>query len=167
MPLRKESKTEILPYRAISFAAIAGFRSMAAPALLSRAIRRGDIEGLQSTPFAALGSPKLSAVLRLLMIGEMVADKTPFIPSRTSTPALLGRAFSGALVGAALFTNMNHRPIFGALLGALSAAAAAHIGERLRAEGNEKFGVPNLIMGLLEDGVVLFGGTRLLRSEAR
>ncbi len=145
-------------------AAIAGLRSMAAPALLSRAVKRGDIGGLQDTPFAPLGYPKVSTTLQLLMVGEMIADKAPFVPSRTSPPALLGRALSGALVGAALFAAGKRHPVSGAALGALSAVAAAYAGENLRVKGSEKLGVPGQILALLEDGIVLFGGTRLLRT---
>jgi uncharacterized membrane protein len=163
--LRREDDVEAPPYRAAAgLAGIAGLRSMAAPALLSRVARRGDVGGLQGTPFATLGSSKVSTTLQLLMIGEMVADKTPFIPSRTSAPALLGRALSGALVGATLFVSKRHRGTFGAVLGTLSAVAAAHAGEKLRAVGTEKLGLPDPILGLLEDGIVLFGGTRLLRN---
>jgi len=148
----------------VSLAAIAGLRSMAAPALLSRAIQRGDIGELQYTPFAALGFPKVSVVLQLMMIGEMVADKTPFVPARTSYLALAGRALSGALVGAALFAAQKRRLAPGTVLGALSALPTAYAGEKLRVKGTEKLGVPGQLLGLLEDGVVLSLGTRLLRQ---
>lgn len=152
--------------KAAGLGAIAGLRSMAAPALLSRAIRRGYVGKLQGTPFATLGFPKVSAVLQLLMIGEMAADKTPFIPSRTSAPALLGRALSGALVGAILFASEGRRGVSGATLGALCAVSAAYAGERLRMIGAEKLELPGQSAGLLEDGIVLFGGTRLLRGTS-
>ena len=163
--MRKGGGVETRPYRAAGLAAIAGLRSMAAPALLSRAVRRGDVEGLQDTPFAALGFPKVSTALQLMMIGEMIADKTPFVPSRTSPPALLGRALSGALVGTALFTSEGRRGTSGAVLGTLCAVAAAYAGERLRAEGTEKLGLPDIVLAFVEDGIVLLGGTRLLRRK--
>jgi uncharacterized membrane protein len=163
--LRKGGGVEIRPYRAAGLAAIAGLRSMAAPALLSRTVRRGDVEGLQYTPFAALGFPKVSTALQLMMIGELVADKTPFVPSRTSPPALLGRALSGALVGTTLFISEGRRGTSGAVLGALCAVAAAYAGERLRAQGTEKLGLPDIVLAFVEDGIVLFSGSRLLRRE--
>lgn len=166
MRLRKEDEIRTSPYSALGLAAIAGLRSMAAPALLSRAVRRGDVGGLQDTPFAALGYPKVSTALQLMMIGEMVADKTPFVPSRTSVPALLGRGLSGALVGAALFVSIGRRGTSGAALGALCAVAAAYTGEQLRAKGAEKLGLPDLLLAFVEDGIVLFGGTRLLHKQS-
>ena len=158
-------KTTPTPFDAAGLAGIAGLRSMAAPALLSQTLRRGDLAGLRGTPFTALGRPKVSITLQLLMIGEMLGDKAPVVPSRTSTPGLLGRVLSGSLVGAALFGAGDRRPIPGAALGAISAVAAAHVGEKLRVEATDKLGVPNSVAGLLEDGIVLFSGTRLLRKK--
>ncbi len=95
----------------------------------------------------------------------MVADKTPLVPSRTSAPALLGRLISGGLAGATLFVAEGRRRNSGAILGALSAFAAAHAGERLRAMGVQK-GIPDPILGTLEDRIVLVLGRRILRRRA-
>jgi uncharacterized membrane protein len=160
----REAHAETL--KTAGLAAISGLRSIAGPGLLSRAVRRGDVEGLEGTPFAALGSPKVSAALQLLMVGEMIGDKMPFVPSRTSVPPLLGRALSGAFVGAVLLLDAERRPSSGAVLGALSAVAAAYSGEKLRAKGAENLGVPDPVLALLEDSVVLFGGSRLLRRRS-
>ena len=135
---------------------------MAAPALLARAIRRGE---LPAPDLPALGYSKVSALLALLAVGEMIADKTPLVPSRTSAPALLGRLLSGALSGATLFIAEGRRRNSGAILGALSAFAAAHAGERLRAAGVQK-SIPDPIIGTLEDRLVLSLGRRILRRRA-
>ena len=166
--MRRGEKFPVYPamFRAAGLAAIAGLRSMAAPALLSRAVRRGDVEGLQDTKLVALGHPKVSGALQLMMVGEMVADKTPFIPSRTSPPALLGRALSGALVGTAFFIAEGHRGSSGAALGALCAVVGAYTGEQLRAKGTQKLGLPDFVLAFVEDGIVLFGGTYLLRNKS-
>jgi uncharacterized membrane protein len=143
--------------------AIAGLRSMAAPAALSRAIAEDRIGGLEDTPFSALGSSWVPAVLRMFEIGEMFADKLPVTPSRTSHPALLGRGVSGALVGAALFASENRRAAVGGALGAAAAVVSAHAGERLRLQAAEWLGMPDFVVAFLEDGVVLLAGARLLR----
>jgi uncharacterized membrane protein len=150
-------------WRTLGLGAIAGVRSMAAPAALSKAVERGDVGGLEQTPFAALGSPGVSTVLRLFEIGEMFVDKLPVAPSRTSPPPLLGRAVSGAFVGAALVVSDGRRAAVGGALGAVSALMGAYVGERLRLLGAERLGIPDPIVALLEDGVVLFGAARLLR----
>ena len=149
--------------KTLGLGAIAGVRSMAAPAALSRAVERGDVGGLEQTPFAALGSPGVSTALRLFEIGEMIVDKLPVAPSRTSPPPLLGRAVSGAFVGSALFISGERRAATGGVLGAVSALAGAYVGERLRLLGAQKLGIPDPIVAFLEDGVVLFGAARLLR----
>ena len=161
MPKRTRVEFEVTPatFGTLGLAAIAGLRSMAAPALLARAVRRGDLD---APHLAALGYRDVSALLSLLSFGEMVVDKTHLAPARTSAPALLGRLLSGALAGSALFASEGRRSTSGALLGALSALAAAHAGERLRAAGAQK-GIPDPILGILEDRAILTLGTRLLR----
>ncbi len=150
-------------WRALGLGAIAGVRSMAAPAILSRSIVEGRVRDLEDTPFAALGSPRVSNALRVLEIGELIVDKLPVLPGRTSPPLLLGRAASGAVVGAALFASVGRRAATGGVLGAVSAMAAAYAAERLRVQIIQRLGVPNVAAGLLEDGIVLLGGPRLLR----
>ena len=142
---------------------IAGMRTMAAPAILSRSVVEGRVASLENTPFAALGSRRVSTALRALEIGELIVDKLPIVPSRTSPPPLLGRAASGALVGAAMFASGGRRTVMGGALGAVSAMVMAYAAERLRMQIIQRLGVPNAVAGLLEDGIVLFGGSRLMR----
>jgi uncharacterized membrane protein len=149
--------------RALGMGAAAGLRSLSAPAALSRALSEGRIGGLEETPFAILASAGASRALLLLEIGEMLADKLPITPSRTSPPPLLGRMASGALVGAALFASESRRAAVGGALGAAAALAAAYAGERLRARAAQKLGFPDPAVALIEDGIVLLAGARLLR----
>jgi uncharacterized membrane protein len=153
-----------LVWRTLGLGAIAGIRAMAAPAALSRAAERGNVGSLEGTPFAVLGSPRVSRALRLFEIGEIFVDKLPVIvPSRTSPPPLLGRAASGGLVGAALFASDGQRTATGTVLGAASAMASAYATEHLRLQVAERLGMPDFVVALLEDAIVLFGAARLLR----
>ena len=158
---RTSVEFEVTPatFKTLGLSGISGLRSMSGPALLARAVRRGDAAAPELT---ALSSTRVSNLLSLLAVGEMIADKTPFVPPRTSAPALLGRAVSGALVGAELFSSEGRRRNSGAILGALSALAAAYAGEKLRSEGARK-GIPDPLLATLEDRLVLSLGTRLLR----
>ena len=151
------------PTRVFGLGAITGLRAMAAPAALSRAVTDGRIEGLEDTPFSLLGVPGVSMVLRIFEIGELIVDKLPVTPSRTSPPPLLGRMASGALVGAALFASEDRDTAVGGLLGAAAALASAYAGESLRVNASEKLCVPDPIVALLEDGLVMLAGARLLR----
>jgi uncharacterized membrane protein len=152
-----------LALRAAGLGAIAGLRSMAAPAALSRAAEDGRIGSLRGTPFAVLGSSKVSTLLTLFEVGELIGDKLPMTPSRTSPSPLLGRTASGALVGAALFASGGRRASTGGIIGAASAVVGAYSGERLRAQTGAWLGVPDPIVALLEDGIAVFGASRVLR----
>ncbi len=149
--------------RALGLGAISGLRSMSGPALVSRAAatRRLSLEG---TTLAFLGSPLVANTLLVAALGEFLADKLPMTPSRTSPPPLLGRAASGALVGAALFASYGRRAAPGAAVGSSAALAAAFAGERLRALAGEKAGLPDAVVALVEDAVVLLGGSHLLKG---
>ncbi|HLL40820.1 MAG TPA: DUF4126 family protein [Rubrobacteraceae bacterium] len=151
--------------RALGLGAVAGVRSMSAPALLSRAASRGNIEGIEDTPFAFLASSRAARILTVLAVGEALADKLPFSPDRISPPGLIGRMASGGLVGAALFAAAGHRATIGAGLGLLSAAAASYPSYYLRVKTQEKFGVPNWALGLVEDVLAEGGGLLALRGR--
>jgi uncharacterized membrane protein len=115
---------------------------------------------LDGTPLAFLGSPRLSKVLILMELGELIGDKLPTTPSRTIWPPLLGRAASGGLVGAAAFVSEGQRAATGAILGSSAAVAAAFAGERLRAVVVGTTGLPDPVVALAEDAVVLLVGFR-------
>jgi uncharacterized membrane protein len=149
--------------RALGLGAISGLRSLSGPAFVSRAASRGDLN-LDGTLLAFLSSPRLSKALVLIELGELVGDKLPTTPSRTSPPPLLGRAASGALVGAAVFVSDGRRATTGAALGSSAAIAASFAGERLRALTVEKTGFPDPVVALAEDATVLLVGLRSLRN---
>ena len=75
----------------------------------------------------------------------------------------LGRAASGALAGAALFASEGRRTVTGGVLGVVGAVASAYVGELLRMQIGHRTGLPDLVVALLEDGVVIIGAHRLLR----
>ncbi len=149
---------------ALVLGAISGLRSLSGPALVSRAASRGDLN-LAGTPLAFLGSPLLWKALVVMELGELVADKLPITPSRTAIPPLLGRAASGALVGAAVYLSDGRRVTAGATLGSTAAMAAAYAGERLRALSVEKMGLPDTAFALAEDAIVLLIGYSMSRGS--
>jgi uncharacterized membrane protein len=149
--------------RALGLGAISGLRLLSGPAFVSRAASRGELN-LDGTFLAFLGSPRLSKVLVVMELGELVGDKFPMTPSRTSPPPLLGRAASGALVGAAVFASESRRATTGAALGSTAAIVAAFAGERLRALAGEKTGLPDPLFALAEDAIVFLIGFRSLRN---
>jgi uncharacterized membrane protein len=149
--------------RVLGLGAISGLRSVSGPAFVSRAASRGGLN-LGGTRLAFLGSPRLSKALVVMALGELVGDKLPATPSRTTLPPLLGRAASGGLVGAALFVSEGRRAAMGAALSSSSAVVASFAGERLRALVGEKSGLPDPIVALGEDVVVFLIGSRSLKK---
>ena len=152
--------------RASLLGAVAGIRSMMAPALLSRAASRGDVAGIEDTPFAVLASPKVRWALALLAVGEVAGDKFPNAPDRISLPGLMGRVGSGALVGATLFTSEGRKGASGAAVGLLCAVLAAYPSYHLRVGAIEGLGARNWAVGLFEDALALGTGLLALRDAS-
>ena len=150
---------------AIGLGAVAGIRSMTPPALLSRAASRGEIGGIEKTPFDFLASPRAAGFLTVLALGELSADKLPFSPDRISAPGLAGRLATGALVGAALFSANGRPGAAGGAVGALSSLATSYLSFYARTGVQQRFGLPNPVGGILEDAAALGIGLRSLRSS--
>ncbi len=132
----------------------------ASPAALRTAALLGTAAGLRAfTPLTALGLRghlgSSTAVRRvpLLGAGELVGDKLPFTPPRTSAPALAGRIASGALCG-----SRAARPR-GAAVGALAAVVWANGGQHTRQWLGRRTGRSDAQLAAAEDvvAVVLAG----------
>jgi uncharacterized membrane protein len=145
----------------IGLGAVSGLRSMSGPASVARAARDGRVS-VEDTRLSFLASPRVATLLTVFQAGEIVGDKLPTTPSRTSLPPLLGRAGAGALVGAAVAEG--RKPVADALLGAGAAVAAAFAGEQLRAVVGSRTGIPDQLVAVAEDAVVLVTAARLLRG---
>src|ERR1051325_3684540 len=81
--------------------AIAGLRSMTAPAAVSWAARLGWLQ-LANTRLAFLGYAATPYILTVCARGELIADKLPPTPSRKAAMGFSARIVTGALCGAAL-----------------------------------------------------------------
>jgi uncharacterized membrane protein len=152
--------------KALALGAISGLRTASGPAFVGRAANRGDMD-LAGTPLTIFGSPLLSKALTLAQLGELVADKLPRTPSRTAWPPILGRAASGGLVGAAAFLSEGRHAATGAILGSSASVAAAVAGENLRALVIDRIGLPDIVVAVAEDAVVLLVGSRVMSKIVR
>ena len=110
-----------------------------------------------------LRSPVTARLFPLLAVGELLADKTPWITSRLDALPLMGRLASGAAVGSALAGRETR--LAAAVAGALGALAGAHALFRLRRCATRHYGVPNVAAGLCEDALVIGAGVLLLRRR--
>ena len=102
---------------------------------------------------------KISLVIFSLFAAvELVADKLPFIPSRTEPGPLGVRIVFGALCGAALCISSPVPPLAGATLGGVGGVVGAFAGfhyRRMFSRGNKTF---DFVIALCEDLVAVGGG---------
>jgi uncharacterized membrane protein len=137
-----------LAAQALGIGAIAGLRSMTAPAIITRAIRRKTAANI----FAVLAA------------GELIADKLPKIPSRIKPGPLTARIISGALSAAALYSANNRPARYGALLGGAGALAGSFGGFGARRLIVQSLHVPDPVIAVAEDVLAVAGGYSLARQ---
>jgi uncharacterized membrane protein len=126
---------------------------MTAPAALAWALSRGPAP--RENPGRRLAGPVVARALSVLALGELVADKLPGVPDRNAPLPLLGRAASGALVGAAVGAGRSGGRATGGVIGAIAAVLTAEATYRARRQIGERTGLPNAVLGALEDLTVL------------
>jgi uncharacterized membrane protein len=139
---------------------VCGLRSMTGPALVCWAAHLGWLH-LDATKLAFLHNPISLAVFTLLAVGELVADKLPFIPNRIEPGPLGVRFVFGALCGSALLLSASAAAwlwLPSALAGGLGGIAGAFAGYRLRRWLTVGRGLPDLPIALLEDGITIGAG---------
>ena len=93
-----------------------------------------------------------------MVIGELVADKAPFVPGRSDSTVLLARVVAGGAAGAAVFKARRSNVLLGAAVGAAAAIGAAYATHYLRTRLASHFGVSDRVAALVEDGVALGAG---------
>jgi uncharacterized membrane protein len=133
---------------------------------LTRVLALGTVTGMRSMAGAATLAAQRGGFARgataIMAIGEMIADKTPFVGNRTDAGPQTGRGLMGALVGA-LVAHQDGEPVWlGALVGAGTAVVATHLSYRCRT----RVPLPVALAGLLEDAVVIGAGTLYARQTA-
>lgn len=148
--------------RAAALGVVAGMRSLAAPAALSRhlvhdpTVPLGVLDDLLSRPAA----PR---ILGLASAAEHLADKLPVIPPRTDPGPLAGRIAAGALCGAVIARRAGEPAAGGAVVGALAAAAATFAAYHLRRVLTADAGLPDVAVALAEDVAAVALGEVALR----
>jgi uncharacterized membrane protein len=112
---------------------VCGLRSMTGPAIVCWAAHLGWLQ-LDDSKLAFLHHPIALAVFILLAVGELVADKLPFIPRRTMIGPLMVRILFGVFCSLALILSgeQSHLLLPGAAAGGVGAVAGAFAGYQLR-----------------------------------
>ena len=151
------SSDVVLVLSAFGIGIVAGLRSMTAPAIVSWAGRLHRLD-LRDSRLAFFASVAAVYIFSALGIGELVADKLPFVPNRTSLLPMAFRILSGALCGAALCISANRLVPEGALLGGLGAANGALGGFHVRRLLVKHLKIQDIVIALAEDALAIGAG---------
>ena len=157
-------KRSYAPALAAGIGAVAGLRTLTAPAVLAWAAKNELIQ-LGSSPFAALISAKASERITDFAVSELIADKLPFTPSRLNAAPLASRIVSGAVCGATISGVMKRPLSEGAIFGGLGAIVGALVGYHARKRLSRQ--MPGLGVAVLEDALAVGGGVLITALAAR
>ena len=133
----------------------AGLRSMTAPAATAWAARLGWLK--LERPLSLIGSLPAVVILTLFAAGELVADKLPGTPARTSPPGLVARVVTGGLAGACVASAGGIGALPGVLLGAVGGVVGCFGGFQARTRLVKALGTRDIYVALVEDLVAVAG----------
>ncbi|GGH06136.1 DUF4126 family protein [Mucilaginibacter phyllosphaerae] len=143
---------------------IAGMRTFSAPAVISHVYSRHPSKQIKGTSLNFMQTIPASKVFKVLGAGELVGDKMPFAPKRTAAGGLAGRFLSGALCGATVYKANHKQPVIGGLIGGAAAIASAFGCMFLRIGLAKRSGLPDPVIGAIEDAIVISAGTAIAKS---
>jgi uncharacterized membrane protein len=142
---------------ALGIGIVAGLRSLTAPAVVAWAAHLGWLN-LHGSSLAFMGSTAAVAIFSVLAIGELIADKLPTIPRRTSPAPLMARIITGGLCGACLCAAAGRSLVVGVVLGGIGAVVGAFLGYGIRRRLDLR--INDLVVAVCEDvaavGLALF-----------
>ena len=145
---------------ALAIGIVAGLRSLTAPAIVAWAAHFGWL-GLTGSRLAFMGSIVTAIIFSLLAIGELIGDKLPQIPKRTTIFPLLVRFATGGLCGACFFAAAGNSLGTGILAGGIGGVIGAFAGYEIRRSLVNSLQMKDMIVALSED-VVAVGSAFLL-----
>jgi len=131
--------------KAMKLAVLSGLKMSLGPAFLMASQRRPE----RNTWAAAA-------------LGEMVLDKVGFVPSRRSLPLLIPHAISGAWVARESMRADGVEDPLAFPMGAAVAAGVSTFAPMIRVAMSRILGVPDPILGLLEDYLAVKLGSEAL-----
>ena len=139
-----------------------GLRALTAPAATAWAVYFGWLK--MARPLSLIGSLPAAAILSLMAVAELVADKLPQTPSRTAPLGLIARIVIGALTGACVTTSRAQTVLLGATLGAIGGIVGCFVGYKARTESVKALATRDMNVALLED-LIAIGGSLWVVSQ--
>jgi uncharacterized membrane protein len=134
---------------------VAGLRSLTPPAAVAWAAHLGWLP-LQGW-LALLATLPAAVLFTIAALAELIADKSPGIPDRTSPPGLLARILTGGGTGVCLAAAGGLNLFIGLAAGAVGGIAGAFAGYHARKQLARALKVPDHTIALLEDLVAIGG----------
>jgi uncharacterized membrane protein len=109
-------------------------------------------------------SSAMKTAATVAAVGELAADKTPYIGSRLEAGPLAGRVVAGAICGALVASERTGSAPLGFVVGGIAAFASAHLFYHLRRTSTE-LGIPDFAFALAEDSAALAIGSRACSTD--
>jgi uncharacterized membrane protein len=136
---------------------IAGLRALTAPAVVCWGAHLGWLH-FAGTGLGLIDTTVTLVIVTLLAIGEIVNDKLPKTPARTSPAQLLPRILFGGFSGAALAISAGGGWIVGAIAGIVGAVVGTFAGYNIRHALVTKANLPDFGVALVEDIIAICCG---------
>ncbi len=136
---------------------IAGLRALTPPAAVCWGAYLGWLH-FSGTSLGFIDHIVTLVIFTLLALGEIVNDKLPKTPARTSIQGIIPRVLFGACSAAALAVSAGGGLIVAAILGVIGALAGTFGGYNVRHALVTKANFPDLGVALVEDLVAIGGG---------
>ena len=136
--------------------AFGGLRTFTPLAVLSWAALRHRLQ-LESTQFFFLSRIVSVVIFSLMAVGEIVADKLPFTPSRRKPPGFLTRIAVGAFSGMVLCESQGLALPLGAGMGVLGAIIGTLLAYEARTRLVKLLHAPDWTVALVEDAIAIGG----------
>lgn len=150
--------------RAFLLGTASGLRSTFAPTILSVRNQYRNDRRLEGTAFAPFASPNVATLLKIMAVGEFIVDKLPKAPNRIAPLPLAVRVTMGALAGSAVFEAGRGSKLTGALIGGFATLTASYIGFYVRRGIKDRFGLPDMVVALVEDAVGVVIGRQIVQN---
>ncbi len=139
-------------------------RATFAPSLASQFLNKKSFNGSLKSGLAFLQLPASNVITKIISAGEIVGDKLPSTPNRTSAPQIITRIISGALVGTTIFQAYKQKRSTGFLLGGLSALAMTYASFYARKYFAEAYKIDDIVIGSIEDMIAIGTGAGLIKT---
>ena len=133
---------------------VTGMRSMLPMAVLCLFAYRGHLP-VDDTWAAWTARPAALAIFMVLAVGELIADKLPKTPNRTSLVPLLVRLVLGGLMGAIVATALDGDIVEGVVLGFGGALLGAYGGYLIRRDLVQRAGWRDWHVAVAEDALAI------------